>query len=53
MDKRFITEILDEGLQEEGTIEKAFDYLLGDCLRDIFKMNDHRIVYWGYKVKEI
>ena len=32
-----IQEFLHEGL-EEGTIQKAFDYLLGEWVRDIFEM---------------
>lgn len=39
MTKKEIKEILDEGLEEEGTIEKAFDYVLENYLRDLFPMN--------------
>ena len=35
-----IQEYLQEGLEEKGTIEKAFDYLLENEIRDLFEMND-------------
>lgn len=40
MSNKDIQEYLQEGLEEEGTIEKAFDYLLENEVRDIFEMND-------------
>jgi hypothetical protein len=35
-----IQSYLQEGLEEEGTIEKAFDYLLENEVRDLFEMNN-------------
>lgn len=35
-----IQEYLEEGLEEEGTIKGAFDYLLENEIRDIFEMDD-------------
>jgi hypothetical protein len=40
MDEVDIDDYLQEGLEEEGTIEKAFDYLLEHNVRDLFEMND-------------
>ena len=39
MNDKDIQEYLQEGLEEEGTIEKAFDYLLENEIRDLFEMN--------------
>ena len=41
MDDEDVQEYLQEGLDEEGTIEKAFDYLLENEIRDIFEMDNH------------
>jgi hypothetical protein len=40
MSKKDIQEYLQEGLEEEGSIMKAFDYLLENEVRDVFEMND-------------
>lgn len=40
MNDENIQEYLQEGLEEEGTIEKAFDYLLENEIRDLFEMNE-------------
>lgn len=40
MNDNDIQDYLQEGLEEEGTIEKAFDYLLENEVRDVFEMND-------------
>lgn len=39
MSDKDIQEYLQEGLEEEGSIEKAFDYLLDNEIRDLFEMN--------------
>jgi len=39
MDAEDIQSFLQEGLEEEGTVEKAFDYLLENEVRDLFEMN--------------
>ena len=38
--KKEIKEILDEGLEEEGTVLKAFDYLLENYVRELFDMDE-------------
>jgi hypothetical protein len=40
MNDEDIQEYLQEGLEEEGTIEKAFDYLLENEIRDVFEMDN-------------
>jgi hypothetical protein len=40
MNNKDIQAYLEEGLEEEGTVEKAFDYLLENEIRDLFEMND-------------
>ena len=40
MNEKDIQEYLEEGLSEEGTVEKAFDYLLENEIRDLFEMDD-------------
>lgn len=39
MNDEDIQSYLLEGLEEEGTIEKAFDYLLENEVRDLFEMD--------------
>lgn len=39
MSNKDIQEYLEEGLEEEGSIEKAFDYLLESEIRDLFEMD--------------
>jgi hypothetical protein len=40
MTKKDIQELLQEGFEENGTIEGAFDYLLEGSVRDVFEMNN-------------
>ncbi len=40
MTDKDIKEYLEEGLEEEGSIKGAFDYLLENDIRDLFQMND-------------
>ena len=40
MKRKDIEKTLDEGFQEEGTIEKAFEHLLEYDVRDLFEMNE-------------
>jgi hypothetical protein len=39
MNDNDIQEYLQKGLDEEGSIKKAFDYLLENEINDLFKMN--------------
>ena len=40
MSDQYIQDYLQEGLEEEGSIEKAFDYLLDNEIRSLFEMNN-------------
>jgi len=40
MEESLINEYLQDGLEEEGTIEGAFDYLLDTEIREVFEMNN-------------
>jgi hypothetical protein len=50
MRDKHIKEILEEGFEEEGTIEGAFDSLLECGIRDIFEMNDWDVPKFKTKI---
>ena len=41
MSDKDIQDLLEEGLGETGTIEKAIDYILEEGIRDLFEMDKH------------